>query len=41
MEAPLLPNEPFEESFSSDEQNDDALQHLHDVFCYVLEKPST
>src|SRR5690242_2617656 len=27
---------PLEESFSRDEQDDDALQHLHDVFCHVF-----
>src|ERR1044071_8704737 len=30
--------EPFEESFSSNEQNDDALQYLDDVLCHVLRK---
>src|SRR6185436_8073528 len=26
--------EPFEESFGSDEKNDDTLQNLHDIFCH-------
>ena len=30
--------EPFKECFSSDKQNDDALQHLHDIFRHVLRK---
>ena len=37
----LLPNGPLEESFGSDKKNDDALQHLHDVFVTCSEKPST
>src|ERR1700752_1253624 len=34
----LSSQEPPEETFSSDEKNDDALQDLHDIFCHVLRK---
>src|SRR6185503_11451240 len=30
--------EPFEETFSGDKKNDDALQDLHDIFRHVLRK---
>src|SRR4029079_9943408 len=29
---------PLEKRLSSDEENDDSLQHLHDVFCHMLRK---